>query len=111
MRNSNRFGLIVSAILFVTVMMTSCSYGDGGLPNGHYVPVDSNMTMLWVQEIIIKGDRFKVVYPFEGLGVTLKYKYSGDTLSLSKDIVTVKKVCEFKNDTLRFAGISFIKTN
>jgi len=52
--------------------------------------------MLWVRAIIIKGNRFKVAYPFEELGVTLKYKYTDDTLSLSKNIVTVKQACEFK---------------
>ena len=91
--------------------MTSCSYGDGGLPAGRYVPVERNMTILWVQEIIIKGNNFKVVYPFEGLNVALKYKFTDDTLTLSKDFVSVNQACEFKNDTLQFSGISFVKSN
>jgi len=111
MKNSKLFGLAVAVTLFFVVTLTSCGDGDKGLPNGRYVPVDSDMTMLWVQEIIIKGNKFKVVYPFEGLGVTLKYKYTDGTLSFSKDFATAEQACEFKNDTLRFAGISFVKTN
>ena len=109
MRNSKLFSLAVAVSLFFAITLASC--GDGGLPKGRYVPVDSDMTMLWVQAIIIKGNKFKVVYPFEGQGVTLNYKYTDGTLSFSKDFATAEQTCEFKNDTLRFAGISFVKTN
>ena len=112
MRNTKLFGLVIATTLFFVVALTSCnSCGEGGLPNGHYVPVDSVMTLLWVQEIVIKGNNFKVVYPFEGLKVTLKYKYADDTLTLTKNYVSAVRDCEFNNDTLRFAGISFVRNN
>jgi len=108
MRNSKLFGLAVAATLLFAAILTSC--GDGGLPNGHYVPVNPDMTMVYVQKIIIKGDNFKVVYPFEGNYKTLKYKYADGILTLIDRMgATAGQPCEFKNDTLWFAGIQFVK--
>ena len=111
MKKLKLINLLLAAVLFSTLSLTSC--GGGGLPNGRYAPTQEyeSAAKSVIQAIIIEGDNFTTVTPFTGVGITMKYKYENGTLSFTEGAATAGIACEFKNDTLWWSGIPFIKTN
>lgn len=109
MKNSKLFCLTIVATLFFVATLTSC--GGGSLPNGRYAPVDEDIAKTFLQAIIIDGKNFTTVFPITGQSITIKYKYTNGTLTFTDGVITAGQACTFKNDTLYYNGIPFIKTN
>jgi len=102
---------LLLAFGIVSVVLTSCG---GGLPNGRYVPTDEYKDVASnIQAIVINGNNFTMVTPLGGIGVTVKYKYTNGTLTFMDGNTTgaFGMACEYKNDTLWYVGVPFIKTN
>ena len=109
MKNLKLLSFAVIAFLLCTITLASC--GGGGLPNGRYTPVDETLGTTVLQAIIINGDNFTTVLPMIGTGITMKYKYTNGTLTFTGTEGSAGLPCVFRNDTLFYGGMPFLKAN
>lgn len=77
---------------------TSNIYAQG-IPNGRYEPVDCTIRATVVQAFIINGDNFTMVMPMVGTAMSLKYKYTNGTLTLTDNGQTASLPCSYDKTT------------
>jgi hypothetical protein len=94
-------------LILATTVMTSCS--GGGIPNGRYAPVNEAVASGAIQAIVINGDNFTQVFPFTGQGISVKYKYTNGTITFHGGGQVGSVACEYRNDTLFYSGIPFVR--
>jgi hypothetical protein len=95
------FLLAIVCGLTATVF-TSC--GGGGLPNGRYEPSVAGV----ISAIIIDGNNFTA--EMAGVaGMTAKYEYKDGKIIFKDGAAALSTGCEFRNDTLFYAGMPFVK--
>jgi hypothetical protein len=98
-----RIVLIISCLMLV--FGTSNIYAQG-IPNGRYEPIDCTIRATVVQAFIISGDNFTMVMPMVGTAMSLKYKYTNGTLTLTEDGKTASLPCSYDKttETLVYSG-------
>jgi hypothetical protein len=97
-----RLFLLALVCGLATTVITSC--GGGSLPNGRYEPPAAGV----FSAIIIKGNNFTA--EMAGIaGITAKYEYKDGKIIFKDGGAALSTGCEFRNDTLFYAGVPFVK--
>lgn len=99
-------------ILCFALFRTSNIYSQG-IPNGRYEPVDCTIRATVVQAFIINGDNFTMVMPMVGTAMSLKYKYTNGTLTLTDNGQMASLPCSYDKatETLVYSGAVCKKTS
>jgi hypothetical protein len=100
---------LLLVVLTTSAVLTSCKDDEnsgGGLPNGTYLPVNGAVATTAISAIIIDGDKFTQVMP-GGYQITVKYVYENGKISFPEGGISVP--CEYKDDTLYYNGIPFVR--
>jgi len=84
-----------------------------GIANGRYEPVECAIKATVVQAFIINGDNFTMVMPMVGTAMSLKYKYTNGTLTLTDNGQTASLPCSYDKATemLVYSGAVCKKTS